>query len=110
VLSVWASPSLRGTLMDSALGATPHQPSADSATGRATVYRETSEVGVVRVGTCQRLSRHSGRSPRFSIVILGTRPTHEVLYSIRQSPIRTWASRRVLNCSMASSSSRMRPP
>jgi hypothetical protein len=29
---------------------------------------------------------------------------------MRQSPMRTWASRRVSNCSMASSSSRMRLP
>jgi hypothetical protein len=46
---------LRGDLMDSAQGATPHQPAASPATGRATVYIETSGSVRSRVGTCQRL-------------------------------------------------------
>ena len=46
---------LRGDLMDSAQGATPHQPAASPATGRATVYIETSKVVWREVDTCQRL-------------------------------------------------------
>ena len=46
---------LRGDLMDSAQGATPHQPAASPATGRATVYIETSKVVWRGVDTCQRL-------------------------------------------------------
>jgi hypothetical protein len=45
--------SLGSDLMDSAHGATPYQLAADPATGRATVYRETSRVGWRGVDTCQ---------------------------------------------------------
>jgi hypothetical protein len=52
--------------MDSAHGATPHQLAADPATGRATVYIETSRVGWRGVDTCQRLGAHTlaGHDPR----------------------------------------------
>jgi len=46
---------LRGDLMDSAQGATPHQPAASPATDRATVYMETSRSARSRVVTRQRL-------------------------------------------------------
>lgn len=46
---------LRGDLMDSAHGATPHQPAASPATSRAAVYIETSRVVWRGVDTCQRL-------------------------------------------------------
>jgi hypothetical protein len=42
--------SLRSDLMDSVRDATPHQLAADPATGRATVYIETSKVGEIESG------------------------------------------------------------
>src|SRR5215218_806140 len=42
--------SLRSDLMDSVRDATPHQLAADPATGRATVYIETSKVGQIKSG------------------------------------------------------------
>jgi hypothetical protein len=42
--------SPRSDLMDSVRDATPHQLAADPATGRATVYIETSKVGQIRSG------------------------------------------------------------
>lgn len=42
--------SLRSDLMDSVRDATPHQLAADPATGRTTVYTETSKVGQIKSG------------------------------------------------------------
>ncbi len=42
--------SLRSDLMDSVQDATPHQLAADPATGRTTVYIETSKVGQIKSG------------------------------------------------------------
>lgn len=50
-------------LMDSARGATPHQPVASPAADRATVYIETSKGGEIRVDTRQRLGIPSVTDP-----------------------------------------------